>query len=345
MEPETKLIQRIARAVPSEIGARRGSERARGGLRLGIGNDGAVLAPSGRTEWVLSCDAFLEGVHFLANRHPADSVGYKSLARATSDLAAMGASPRYFLLALALPLARTGDWLDGFLRGMAKASRHLGIRLIGGDTKRHASVAISITVLGEIPPGLAVTRAGARPGDIIYVSGKLGAAQLGLLMLKNDRNLALKRGLRARSSPLHAHLYPQIRVALGSWLARNRVASAMMDISDGLSTDLLRLCEASQVGADIWADRIPCARIPSRLGKLVGRKALDPLDLALNGGDDYELLFTVSPKNVKKLRRAPGFSEITAIGEIKRGNAVMLHHPKSRQKRITSGGWDPFRAT
>ncbi len=166
MDEETKLIRRIARAVPSETGVRKGAGRRAGGLRLGIGNDGAVLAPSGRAEWVLSCDAFLEGVHFLADRHPAESVGYKALARATSDLTAMGSTPRYFLLTLALPLRRTGAWLDEFLRGMAKASRQLGIRLIGGDTKRHESVAISITVLGEIAPRLAVTRAGARPATL-----------------------------------------------------------------------------------------------------------------------------------------------------------------------------------
>lgn len=343
MDAETKLIRRIARAIPSEIGAKKGARRGTGGLRLGIGNDGAVLAPSGRTDWVLSCDAFLEGVHFLADRHPAESVGYKSLARAASDLVAMGATPRYFLLTLALPLHRTGAWLDEFVRGMAKASRQLGMRLIGGDTKRHASVAISITVLGEIAPGVAITRAGARPGDIIYVSGTLGAAELGLRMIKADRNLARKADSTRHSSPLGAHLYPQIPVTLGAWLAKNRVASAMMDISDGLSTDLLRLCEASHVGAHIWADRIPCVQVPKK-ERAITRMNLDALDLALNGGEDYELLFTVSPKNVKKLRRAPGFSKITAIGEIMRGNAVIVDNAKSRAKRLISRGWDPFRA-
>lgn len=347
MDAETKLIQRIARAVPSETGAGKLGRRATGGLRLGIGNDGAVLAPSGRTEWVLSCDAFLEGVHFLADRHPADSVGFKSLARATSDLAAMGAAPRYFLLTLALPLHRTGAWLDDFLRGMAKASRRLGISLIGGDTKRHASVAISITVLGEIAPGLAVTRSGARPGDIVYVSGVLGRAQLGLLMVKNDRDLTLKRVVNERFSPLRAHLYPQIRVALGGWLARKRIASAMMDISDGLSTDLTRLCAASHVGARIWADRIPCVRISTgrtgKWSKSLDKLKFDSLQLALNGGEDYELLFTVSPKNEKKLRRAPGFSELTPIGQIERGREIMLVGKDGKPKPLVSGGWDPFR--
>lgn len=343
MDAETKLIERIARAIPSETRTRGSVGRARAGLRLGIGNDGAVLAPSGRTEWVLSCDSFLEGVHFLADHHPADSVGYKSLARATSDLAAMGASPRYFLLTLALPLGRTTAWLDHFLRGMATASRQLGMRLIGGDTKRHASVAISITVLGEIAPGLAVTRTGARSGDIVYVSGTLGAAELGLRMVQHDHRWALRRGLTGRFSPLRAHLYPQIRVALGSWLARHQVASAMMDISDGLSTDLARLCAASRVGARIWAERIPCVRPPAVLPRKVGPARVDRLELALNGGEDYELLFTVSPKNQKRLRRAPGFKHLMAIGRIERGREIVLVRRDGRPKPLVSGGWDPFR--
>ena len=347
MDAETKLIQRIARGTPSELASGKRRGRAARELRSGIGNDGAVLAPTGRTEWVLSCDAFLEGVHFLRNRHPADSVGFKSLARATSDLVAMGASPRYFLLTLALPLHCTGAWLNDFLRGMAKASRQLGIRLIGGDTKRYESVAISITVLGEIAPRLAVSRSGARLGDIICVSGTLGAAELGLRMMKDGGDSIPKRGLSGRRSPLHAHLYPQIRVTLGTWLARNRVASAMMDISDGLSTDLNRLCTASRVGARIWADRVPCVRIPTaRPGKspksLTGVK-LDPLELALDGGEDYELLFTVSPKNEKKLRRAPGFADLTLIGQIEHGTKVWLVGRDGKVKPLVSLGWDPFR--
>jgi thiamine-monophosphate kinase len=343
MDAETKLIRRIARAIPSEIGAKKGAGRRLGELRLGIGNDGAVLAPTGRSEWVLSCDAFLEGVHFLADRHPPDSVGFKSLARAASDLTAMGAVPRYFLLTLALPLGRTGTWLDEFLRGMAKASRQLGMRLIGGDTKRHASVAISITVLGEIAPGLAVTRAGARRGDIIYVSGTLGAAELGLRLIRSGRSSVAKIRSSASSSPLRAHLYPQIRVKLGSWLARHRVASAMMDISDGLSTDLGRLCAASRVGARIWSERIPCVRLAAAMPRKLRQARIDPLELALNGGEDYELLFTVSSRNEKRLRRAPGFKSLTPIGRIEPGRKILLIGENGRSQPLVSGGWDPFR--
>ncbi|HSY58489.1 MAG TPA: thiamine-phosphate kinase, partial [Terriglobales bacterium] len=237
MNREDQLVERTVRTIPSA------SSRWRSrGVSLGIGDDAAVLAPTGRTEWVLSCDAFLEDVHFLANSHPPDSVGYKSLARATSDLVAMGAKPRYFLLALALPASRTSAWLDSFLRGMARAGRFLGMRLIGGDTTNSSWISISITVLGEIARGRALTRCGAKPGDIIYVSGKLGRAQLGLDLVLNK----LTRSPEFQNL-LRPHLYPKIRVKLGEWLAQNRIASAMMDISDGLSTDLGRLCKASRV--------------------------------------------------------------------------------------------------
>jgi thiamine-monophosphate kinase len=333
MDSEDQLVERTGRAVPSRAG-----KRATGLLRLGIGDDAAIIAPGGRTEWVLTCDQFLEGVHFLADTHPPDSVGYKALVRATSDIAAMGASPRFFLLALALPSRRTGVWLDAFLRGMGRAARLMGLRLIGGDTTELGKLSINITVLGEIEPGSAITRAAARPGDIIYVSGKLGRAQLGLELIRNK--LANTPELR---SLLRPHLYPQIRLRLGAWLARNHVPSAMMDISDGLSTDLARLCKASRVGARIWADRIPQVVIPPSVTRKLPRSRLDPLQMALHGGDDYELLLTVSPSQAKRLQRAPGFRELSPFGKITRGRQIILLGNDGSARILKPGGWDRFR--
>ncbi len=338
LDNEDQLIERIAGAVPSVRGTGN-----RGGMRLGIGDDAAILAPGRNTEWVLSCDAFLAGVHFLEKSYPADSVGYKSLVRATSDLAAMGAKPRLFFLTLALPARLTGNWLDEFLQGMGRAARLLGMRLAGGDTTQSATVSISITVLGEVARGKAVMRSGARPGDILYVSGRLGRTQLGLELAKRGGHGSLAKMLQRHSGLLQPHLYPKIRVELGAWLARHGIASAMMDISDGLSTDLARLCRASGVGARLLAERIPCVKLPAARTGPLRRLRLDPMQMALHGGEDYELLFTVPRKKVSSLRGAPGFAEITAIGEIERGKRIMIVGADGRSKRLDPGGWDPFR--
>jgi len=222
------------------------------------------------------------------------------------------------------------------------------MRLAGGDTSGSPTVSISITVLGEVASGKAVTRSGARPGDIIYVSGRLGGAQLGLELVKSSGPRTLKRILKDQFGIIQPHLYPKIRVALGAWLGRRRVASAMMDISDGLSTDLARLCAASGVGARLWAERIPIpgvrsGGVASKIAKQIGKLEPDPLEMALNGGDDYELLFTVPLRRVKRLRGAPGFREIAAIGEIERGKQITLVGADGCGRRLPPRGWDSFR--
>lgn len=333
MTSEAALIERIRRALPSR-------ERGRGDLRIGIGDDAAILRLSGRPEWVLTCDMFLENVHFLANAHPPDAVGYKALARATSDLAAMGGRPRYFLLSLALPSHRTSQWLDGVLRGMSRGARRFGLVLAGGDTAQNATVAISITVLGEAPRGRAVTRAGARAGDLVYVSGRLGAAQVGLELVL--RGLYKDRRWRTLLRP---HLYPPLRLKLGEWLAgshagsRAGLASAMIDTSDGLSTDLGHLCEASGVGAQIYAERVPAVRVPAGLAA----HELDSTELALHGGEDYELLFTVPRRLAHRVPNAFGGVPLTRIGEMTRGKAVVLVNARGGTTPLAPKGWDHFR--
>ncbi len=337
MNREDQLVERTVRKIPS-ISVRDGAGGKVGDVRIGIGDDSAILAPNGRTGWALSCDSFIEDVHFLAKIHPPESVGYKSLVRAASDLVAMGASPKYFLLALALPSLRTDSWLDGFARGMGRAARLLGMRLIGGDTTSSKLISICITVLGEIDRGRALTRSGAKPGDIVYVSGKLGRAQLGLDLIRS------KFRLRAEFQRwLRPHLYPEIRVQLGGWLARKEIASAIMDISDGLSTDLNRLCAASGVGARITASAVPRVAIPASISSALRDRSLDALQMALHGGDDYELLFTVPRRNLGRLRRAPGYSDLTAIGEITRARQVVTVDDDGLASTIDARGWDSFR--
>ena len=326
---ESLLIHRLAKIIPS-IGFRGDGQS----LRLGIGDDAALIKPSAGYEFVLSCDASLEGVHFHAKNQPPESVGYKALARATSDLAAMGAFPDYFLLTLALPNEKTGNWFDRFVQGMARGARQFGIRLIGGDISRFPSVMISITVLGRTKPGRAGRRSGARPGDLICVSGPLGRAQLGLEAVL--RGLSKNPGVKKL---VQSHFYPKIRLKLGQWLAANRLASAMMDLSDGLSMDLPRLCQASGAGARIFADKIPCVAIPTSFSQ----KNLDPLGLALHGGEDYALLFTVPRKSASRLRGAPGAVSLKVVGEITKSREVLLVDSEGCVSELPALGWDHFR--
>ena len=324
MASEKQLIERTGRKLPS---------RTSTGLRVGIGDDAAVVRPKEGVEWVLTTDAFLENIHFLLRVHPPEAVGYKALARATSDLAAMGARPVYFLLSLALPPRYTGRWCDGFLEGMARAARTFGLTLAGGDTTRSTLAAINLTIIGEIESGQAVLRSGARPGNLICVSGTLGQAELGLQLLQRRVPKKWKKGL------LQKHLYPEPRLHLGQWLAKERRATAMIDTSDGLSTDLRHLCESSGVGATIWAAKIPKVVLPGDARNI----GLDPLRLALNGGDDYELLFTVPKRLEGRLPREVRGVPITVIGEITREKRILLVDDAGRTKNLPARGWEPFR--
>ena len=324
---ENDLIHRIDRALG-------GSSRASRRVRLGIGDDAALFRARAEYELILTCDWFLEGTHFLRDKHPADSVGWKCLARALSDVAAMGGVPRCFLLSLALPVSHTGRWLDEFLGGLRRASQRFGCVLAGGDTTHRKEILINITVVGDVRTGLAVLRSGARPGDLIYVSGSLGEAELGLQILRQTR-----RSVSPKDSLLRKHLYPEPRLGLGQWLAERRLAGSIMDLSDGLSSDLPRLCAASGVGARLESGKIPRARNPDSAQKL----GLDPLDLALHGGDDYELLFTVPPQKATSLPNAFRGARLSSIGRITQGTKLVVCEENGRESPLAAGGWDPFR--
>jgi thiamine-monophosphate kinase len=316
---ENELVRKIEKAFAREPSS---------SLRVGLGDDAALWRAGRGQETILTCDWFLEGTHFLRDKHPANAVGWKALARATSDIAAMGGRPRCFLLSLALPARCTGKWLDGFLRGLRRASRALKCELAGGDTTRRGEILINMTVIGEVSAGRAVLRSGAHAGDLLYVSGTLGEAGLGLRELRSQRGLG-----QATNAWTRKHLFPEPRIALGQWLAKNRLASAMIDLSDGLSSDLPRLCAASGVGARIDAASLPCAAHGDRE---------EAQELALNGGDDYELLFAVRPRNAAKIVREFNGLALTCIGEITREKKILVD--KDGQLRsLISGGWDPFR--
>ena len=324
MDREDQLIERVRRRFVS----------AGDDLLIGIGDDAAVLRPGVGTEWVVTTDAFFENVHFLRKIHPPKAVGDKALARATSDIAAMGARARYFFLTVGLPEACTGAWLDDFLDGMARAARRFGLILAGGDTTKYPLVVASLTVVGEIDRGKAILRSGAKPGDLLCVSGRLGEAELGLRLIRRKLHTQ-----KCWTKLMKKHFYPEPRLALGEWLAAHRCATSMIDTSDGLSTDLGHICEASGVGAIVCGPKIPVVRIPPELQRL----GLDPLNLAINGGEDYELLFTVPKKFSSRLPRKIEGISVTVIGEITREKKVILLGPDGSSTPLQPKGWDPFR--
>jgi thiamine-monophosphate kinase len=305
----------------------------RGGiLTLGIGDDCAVMRPRRGEELVVTTDLSLENVHFRRDWHPPRSVGHRCLARGLSDLAAMGARPEAAFLSLALPSELTGSWLQGFLDGfMALAERHR-VPLAGGDTaksppgahKRGGLVVADIVLLGSVPRGKSLLRSGARPGDVIYVTGSLGGSAAELVDLE-------RRPARRAATTGHPHLYPEPRLAAGRKLMQRGLATAAIDLSDGLSTDLAHLCEESRVSAEIDAEALPV-------------DARATLEQALHGGEDYELLFTADPKTV--VPSPLGGVLVHAIGRMKkpgRGPLVQMRHNGGKRTALVAGGWEHFR--
>jgi thiamine-monophosphate kinase len=326
---EDSILRKIADSARSSPGRAAGKSVA-----LGIGDDAALFRPKPGFETILTCDWFLEDTHFLREKHPPDAVGWKCLTRAVSDVAAMGGTPRCFLLSLALPETHTGQWLDLFLVGLRRASRKFQCALAGGDTTRRNEILISVTVVGEVPAGRALLRSGARPGDILYVSGRLGEAEFGLRLLRRSKGAATKKLWLAKK-----HLYPEPRLALGQWLLGKDLATAMMDLSDGLSSDLPRLCAASSVGARLEMANIPRIKVPRHVLK----QGHNPLQLALHGGEDYELLFTVPARKARLLPKSFRGVSLTEIGRITRTRTLLLLKENGRPEQLVPLGWDPFR--
>lgn len=272
---------------------------------LGIGDDAALLPMDAERALAVSTDSLLEGVHFFAQM-PAHALGFKSLAVNLSDLAAMGATAKYFTLALHLP-AVDKSWLDEFQRGLFACAQHYAIALVGGDTCRsQQGIGINITVMGEVPRQQALLRSRAQVGDIIYVSGQLGESALGLL--------GLQQKIPVNEQWLQQHYYPQPQLALGQALLG--IATAAIDISDGLLADLGHVLTASGVGARLDYKRLPLARASEHL------PAEQVLLAALCGGEDYQLCFTVPEQQRQAMTALTTRFSLTAIGEIIEGGGV-----------------------
>jgi thiamine-monophosphate kinase len=288
-------------------------------LSLGIGDDAALIQQANGGETVITTDLLVEEIDFRLNTTTPWLIGHKALAVSLSDIAAMGARPRYALLSIGVPQGIwNSDFVDELYEGFFALAEAYNVALIGGDVSRTPErIVIDSIVLGETARARAVRRSGARPGDHIFVTGALGGAAAGLRLLERGARLRRRRPRSAYYRDIERlilrQLRPEPRVAWGVTLSEEHLATAMIDLSDGLSNDLAHLCQESNVGAVIDASRIP---VDPLVINLCGRRALDPLLLALHGGEDFELLFTVRPRDLSWLPRSVAGVPVTYIGDI-----------------------------
>jgi thiamine-monophosphate kinase len=296
----------------------------RGGVKTGIGDDCAVLDIPAASQLLMTTDLCVENVHFRRAWHPAHCVGHRCLARGLSDIAAMGGKPMACFLSLGLPPGLPQRWFDDFFKGLLALGGQFGVQLAGGDLSASSAIVADIVVAGTVPLGKALLRSGARPGDFIYVTGELGGSAAVLKRLYS--------GKKVRASGADRHFYPMPRLEAGAWLLRNKVASAAIDLSDGLSVDLAHICEESHVAAIVDAAALPVAGGAN-------------LELALHGGDDYELLFT-TPPGVSIPRRIAGVP-VAKIGEIltktRSRPALQIREETGRLRPLPAAGWEHFK--
>ncbi len=307
--------------------------RAKSRVQLGIGDDCALLRPRAGEELAVTTDLSIEGRHFRLDWHPPESVGHRTLARGLSDLAAMGARPVAAFLSLGLPRGLTvadgvsASWVTRFLDGLLDLAAEHRVPLAGGDLAESPIAIADIVLTGAVPQGKALLRSGARPGDRIYVTGALGGAAAELAALGVSPAKFEKAKVSGGPAP---HLFPQPRVAQGIWLRKRGLASAAMDLSDGLSTDLAHLCEESEVAAEVDAEALP-----------LGPGAT--LAMALHGGEDYELLFT-APETARIPRGIAGVA-VRAIGRMvpwKAGRPPVVLSSELGSQPLEPRGWEHF---
>ncbi len=329
---EFGLIARLARLCPTTLPR----------LRVGVGDDAAVVRQRAGTELLVTTDVLVEGIDFDLRVWPFDRLGEKALVANLSDIAAMGGRPVAFFVALSLPTqARVRD-AEGLYRGLGRAARRYGVVLAGGDVSAAPCWSIAVTVIGEVVRGRALMRSGARPGDLLCVTGTLGDSVAGLGLL--GRGTRLPRGLSRSHARwlIDRHQRPTPRLNVGARLAQHRLATAAIDLSDGLAADVRRLCEASKVGVEINLGALPLSPALRAYAAAVRR---DPIEYALRGGEDFELLATVSPRRLNRARRAVADDAmLTVIGRVtpaRRGLAVI--DATGRRRSLPRVGYEHFR--
>ena len=322
---EFGLIARIAGQVVS-----------RPEVEAGIGDDAAVTRPTDGCLTLISADMLVEGVHFDLSMSDPFTLGRKSLAVNLSDIAAMGGEPRFFLLSMAIPPSFSIAFLDSFTKGMLELAGEFNVALIGGDTcSSKGGLVLSITIIGEQQPDRILRRSGARPGDLIFVTGNLGDSALGLELLRTG-----ERGNPATEK----HLNPVPRVREGLALAAARLPTAMIDVSDGLAADLEHILHNSSVGARLYVRKIPLSPFFRNKCRPLSDETLA---LALSGGEDYELLFTASASRADEvyLLFAPLDTAVTVIGEITESPGLSLISEQGRESALIKTGFNHFSQT
>lgn len=308
----------------------------------GIGDDAAILKTPPSQQLLISTDVLIEDVHFDLNYQTPKDLGWRAGVANLSDIAAMGGTPLYLLVSMALPIRVSPQRVRELYRGIQAACRPFNVELIGGDTSSSPSkIFLSLTIIGSVGVNRALTRNNAKIGDHIYVTGTLGDSNAGLRILQT-RSANRRRPSAVETFLVRRHLQPPPRVHVGQLLANRKLAHAVIDLSDGLSSDAGHVCEESRVGAEIRATALP---LSSQLRDFARRDKRDPIEIALQGGEDYELLFTAPAKHHQKVLRVSEQTKvpITCIGEIKPetfGRQLVL--PSGRKQKLSSESFRHF---
>ncbi len=306
---------------------------------VGIGDDTAAIEVSGEKLLLFTSDTLVEDIHFKWDYASPFQVGWKALAVNISDIAAVGGKPTHCLVSLALPADTDRIVVREVYRGLKKAASRYRVAIVGGDTVRAPSFIITVSLLGEVKREDIVLRSRAKPGDLIYVTGQLGSSGAGLACLKAS-NWKIKP--KIRQFLIKRHLMPSPRLDEGQKIASSQIATSMIDLSDGLASDLHRLAEESKVGAILWEDELPIALAAKQLAKVMGKFLLE---WVLYGGEDYELLFTVAPSKRKEVEQTLGFPH-ALIGEVvDRDQGIYLKDRKGNRTKVKDGGYNHFSAS
>lgn len=329
---EFQLIERLRRQLPISTAD----------VVVGIGDDCAVLRAGDGRYLLVTCDAQVEGRHFVRGQATPYQIGRKALAVNLSDIAAMGGTPRYALVSLGLPNDTEVAFVDELYRGLMDEAQPFETQIVGGNLSSASELFVAVTLLGEAAPEQLLSRSGAQPDDVVLVTGHLGAASVGADVLAAERAVPMRAA--ARAAVLQAALTPTARVREGQLIARSGLASAMIDISDGLAADMGHICDASHVSVRLFAEPLPIANTTVEGSTALGR---DPLDPGLHGGEDYELLVTAPHANAERLIelvQSQTGTPLTIIGDIlPPSEARTFIRGNGRMIPLHARGWNHFR--